>query len=141
MNESIHAALWEWFSGCASITKLFFNFGEAEDDSTVIATSGDVPIEKYIDGSQLRRYSFELIRFLPASHTANDAGNIAMMEDVEQIAEWVRARSEADELPALPPGCQALSAEVLDSEGGYVAAENENTAKYMIPMAIEYLKE
>ena len=67
MNTSIHLALWEWFAQCAAITKLFFNFSGTEDADTVISTSGDVVMESYIDGSQRRRYSFELIRYLPTT--------------------------------------------------------------------------
>ena len=139
-NDSIHAALWEWFSECAAITRLFFNFSGTDDGDTVIAYSGDTLINAFIGGEQERRYAFDLIRFLPATYTENDSGNIEMMEDVESIVQWVQQKNEAQELPELPDGMQALSIEVLDTSTGYVAGEDQNTAKYMIPFAIEYLK-
>ena len=140
MKTSIHLALWEWFAQCASITKLFFNFGSTEDAATVIATAGDVVLETYIDGSQRRRYSFELIRFLPASFEANDTSNIEMLEDIEVISNWVQDQAAAGNLPVLPDGYSAEDINVLDEYAGYVAGQDGDMAKYMIPFAIDYQK-
>lgn len=140
MNKSIHIALWDWFAQCASITKLFFNFSGAADTDTVISTSGDIALETYIDGSARRRYSFELIRYLPATFEANDTGNIEMLEDVEKIAEWVHAQADAGRLPALPDSCTAESITVLDEYAGYASAQDGSMAKYMIPFALDYMK-
>lgn len=137
---SIHDALWEWFSQCASITKLFFNFSGEDDGDTAIATAGDTLIEEYIDKSQRRQYSFELARFLPITFAENDPGNVAMMEDVEAIAAWVKEQCAADNYPVFPDGCTVEDVKILDSAMGYVAAQDENIAKYMIPFAIEYMK-
>lgn len=137
---SIHDALWEWFSHCASITKLFFNFSGQDDGDTAIATAGDTMIEEYIDKSQRRQYSFELVRFLPITFAENDPGNVAMMEDVETIAAWVEEQCAAGNYPKFPEGCAVEEVKILDSAIGYVAAQDENMAKYMIPFAIEYMK-
>lgn len=138
--ESIHAALWEWFAGCASITRLFFNFSGTDDGDTVIATSGDMLLEDYISGMQRRRYAFDLIRYLSATFTENDPGNVDMMEDIDSIVQWVQQQNDAGNLPQFPDGCVAESIEVLDDRTGYVAATDQNRAKYMIPFAIEYMK-
>lgn len=140
MNTSIHLALWEWFAQCASITKLFFNFSGTEDADTVITTAGDVVLANYIDGSQRRRYSFELVRYLPATFEANDTGNIEMLEDVEAIMEWVREQSVVGNMPVFPEGYAAEEISVLDEYAGFVAAQDGNMAKYMIPFAIDYMK-
>lgn len=140
MNTSIHNALWEWFAQCASITKLFFNFSGTEDEATVISTAGDIVLGTYIDGSQRRRYSFELIRYLPATFKPNDPGNIAMMEDVEAIIEWVHEQAASGNLPAFPTGCAVEEISVLDEYAGSVVGQDDNMAKYMIPFAIDYMK-
>ena len=137
---SIHDALWEWFLQCSGIAKLFFNFSGQADGDTAIATAGDTLIEEYIDKSQRRQYSFELVRFLPITFTENDPGNVAMMEDVETIAEWVRQQCAAGNYPEFPEGYAVEDICILDSAIGYVAAQDENMAKYMIPFAIEYTK-
>ena len=137
---SIHDALWEWFLQCAKITKLYFNFSGTDDGDTAIATSGDTLIAEYIDGSQRRQYAFDLVRYLPFTEVENDAGNVAMLEDVEAISRWVEEQNDAGNLPEFPNSCTAESVRVLDEYAGYVAAQDESRAKYMIPFAIDYIK-
>ena len=140
MIHSIHAALWEWFAQCASITRLFFNFSGTDDGDTAIATSGETVLDDYIDGSQRRRYAFELIRYLPATFDPNDPGNVTMMEDVDRIVEWVEQQNTAGNFPEFPSGSYVERVSVLDDSTGYVAATDQNMAKYMIPFAIDYMK-
>lgn len=140
MTNSIHQALWDWFSQCAGITKLFFNFSGTNDSDTVISTAGDIVLEDYIDGSQRRRYSFELVRYLPATFAANDTGNIQMLEDVDAIVAWVREQVAAGNLPELPEGYCPEDVAALDEYAGFAVARDENTAKYMIPFALDYMK-
>ena len=142
MNKatSIHDALWEWFLQCAKITKLYFNFSGTDDGDTAIATSGDTLIAEYIDGSQRRQYAFDLVRFLPFTEIENDSGNVAMMEDVDAIINWAETQNAAGNLPELPDGYTAESVRVLNEYAGYVAAQDESCAKYMIPFAIDYIK-
>lgn len=137
---SIHDALWEWFLQCAKITKLYFNFSGTDDGDTAIATSGDTLIAEYIDGSQKRQYAFDLVRYLPFTEVENDAGNVAMLEDVDAISHWVEEQNAAGNLPEFPNSCTAESVRVLDEYAGYVAAQDESRAKYMIPFAIDYIK-
>lgn len=141
MTDSIHSALWEWFLQCSSITKLFFNFSTSDDRDTVISTAGDTSLEEYIDGSQRRRYAFELSRFCPISYTQNDPGNVDMLEDAYAIAQWVEEQNSIGNLPALPGNCTADSIVLLDEYAGFVSAQNGNTAKYMIPFALDYTKQ
>lgn len=140
MTNSIHSALWEWFAGCSVITKLFFNFSGTEDGDTAITPAGEMVLDDYIDGSQRRRYAFELIRYLPATFKSNDPGNVEMMEDVERISKWVEQQNAAGNFPAFPSGCQVENVYVLEESAGYAAATDQNTAKYMIPFAIDYMK-
>ena len=141
MTDSIHAALWEWFMQCSAITKLFFNFSTAKDTDTVIATAGDSVLEEYIDGSQRRRYAFELSRYCPITFIQNDTGNIEMLEDAQAIAHWVEEQNDAGDLPVFPDGSTAERVMLLDEYAGFVAAQDESRAKYMIPFAIDYYKE
>ena len=140
MTDSIHAALWEWFLQCSSITKLFFNFSSAKDSDVVISTAGDSLVDDFIDGSQRRRYAFELSRYCPITFVQNDPGNIDMLEDAQAIAEWVEEQNAAGNLPELPDGRIAESIILLDEYAGYATPVNENTAKYMLPLALDYIK-
>jgi hypothetical protein len=97
-------------------------------------------LDEYIDGSQHRRYSFELSRYCPITFIQNDPGNIDMLEDAQAIARWVEEQNDAGNLPELPDGCTAESVIVLDEYAGYKTALDTNTAKYMIPFALDYMK-
>lgn len=141
MIESMHAALWEWFAKCPAIARLFFNFSGADDGDTVISPSGDTLLQEYIDGSQRRRYAFDLIRYLPASFDVNDPSNVDMLENVESVADWVREKNDEGDFPVFPQGRSVESIGVLEEGAGYVAAQDQNMAKFMIPFAIDYYKE
>ena len=141
MIDSIPAGLWEWFKSCEQITRLFFNFSDDQNESTAISPSGDTLLEDYIDGSQRRQYAFEVVRFLPATEEANDPGNVEMIEDVESLVEWVRAKDAAGEFPELPTGCFADGVQTLETSTGYVAMQSEGKTKYMLPFALTYIKE
>lgn len=140
MTDSIHAALWEWFGQCSAITKLFFNFSTAKDSDTVITTAGDTLLDDFIDGSQRRRYAFELSRFCPITFAQNDPGNVDMLEDAQAIAQWVEAQNDAGNLPELPGSYIAENIVLLDEYSGYATASDGNIAKYMIPLALDYIK-
>lgn len=139
MNSN-HAALWDWFAQCAKITKLFFSFGECTDTATILVPAGETILQEFIDGSRRVRYNFELIRFLPVSAQPNDPGNVEMMEDVEAIIDWVRRQNEAGDFPQIPDAAVEEIA-AIEENAGYVAARDGDMAKYMIPFAMDYLKE
>ena len=80
------------------------------------------------------------MRFLPFTEIENDSGNVAMMEDVDAIIQWVEEQNAAGNLPEFPNSCAAESVRVLNEYAGYVAAQDESCAKYMIPFAIDYIK-
>ncbi len=141
MIKSIPAGLWEWFKECANITRLFFNFSDSQDGATAISPAGDTVQDEYINGSQRRQYTFELIRFLPISTEPNDSSNVEMMEDIENIVDWVNAQDAQGKYPELPEGMSAEKIEVLDTQTGYIALQDQNIAKYMIPFAMTYIKE
>lgn len=141
MIDSIPAGLWKWFKSCAQITRLFFNFSDDKSGATAISPAGDTLLEDYIDGSQRRQYAFDLVRFLPLSTAPNDASNVEMIEDVESIVDWAREQDAAGNYPEMPSGCFADGVQTLETSTGYVAMEDQNMAKYMIPFALTYVKE
>lgn len=140
MADSKHNAVWEWLMECPMIRKMFFNFSKSDLEDTVLIPSDSI-VEKYIDGSTLRHYDVELVRFMPVSFDANDAANITALMDVEALAEWVEQQNEARNFPEFPPGETVQEITAMPSESGYVAAQDGSRAKYMIPFQIEYVKE
>ena len=136
--ESKHKAVWDWLTTCPYIGDLFFNAGRAEDGNTVIIPS-EQEIAQYIDGSSLRNYNCALTRFLAYSTDPNDPANIAAVADLDAVAEWVEQQMADGELPDFPDGI-VKEVRMLPNESGYIAAQSDTQAKYMIQFQIEYIK-
>ena len=139
-NKTIHGAVWDWMQTCSKIKHMFFNFVTVGDGNAAIQPT-DTLVEEYIDGTQLRRYAVELIIFEPATFEADDTGNIDMLSDVDEIAEWIKSRADAEDFPDFPDGCTITEITVLETNAGYALAHDGSRAKYMLPFAIDYIKE
>ena len=66
MADSKHNAVWEWLMDCPMIRNMFFNFSQSDLEDTVLIPSDSI-VERYIDGSTLRHYDVELVRYMPVS--------------------------------------------------------------------------
>ena len=137
--SSIHRAVWDWLGGCVSITKLFFNFGTQATGSTIIIPS-DSQTETYIDGTEMREYAVELIRFLPLTFDVNSTANIDMLEDVDAIAKWIEEQEAGGNYPLFPIGMTVQGIELTNSYSGYTLGSDGLYAKYTIPFKIIYEK-
>ena len=94
---------------------------------------------EYASGAQRRAYDVELAVFLPLT-TDSDDGNIAMLERIDAIADWIRKSSDRDEIPEFPEGREIDEIEVNDSVAGYAVAQNGVIAKYSLSFTIFYIK-
>lgn len=132
MPETRHEAVWEWLLGCPYIGDLFFNATRAEDGNTQLVPSESV-IASYIDGSKVYHYDVALTRVMPLSNDPNDTYNLDALIDFEQIADWIEENP-----PVFPEGYIVYSAEVVPSMSGFIAAQDTESAKYMLQFQIEY---
>ena len=139
MRPSKHDAVRQWLLECPSLPKLGFLFGRAEAGGAVIVPR-DTLVSSYIDGSEERRYAFDLAIYCDASYLFGD-GNISQQELVDGVAEWVSQQVVDGNLPQFPDGCEVNDARVLETEAPYIAAQDENVAKYIVPFAIDYYQE
>lgn len=135
----MHRAVWEWLKGCEHVQNLFFNFGEMNSAGTIMIPN-DRLYQEYASGAQRRAYDVELAIFLPLTTDAGDDGNIAMLERIDAIADWIRASSESDAIPEFPQGRDIDQIEVNDSVAGYAVAQNGVIAKYSLSFTIYYIK-
>jgi len=144
MDKTKHEAVWEWLLGCPYIKDLYFNFSQSNNGDTMLApltAYNDTVILEFITGLSIRQYDFAIVRFEALTTEPNNEQNIEILIDVEAIATWVEAQIAANNFPEFPTGCKIQSIEALPSNVGYVAATNQNAAKYMLQFRIEYMKE
>lgn len=136
---SIHEAVWDWLIGCPAIRDFFFSFARADNGDTALVPVGDNPIAEYIGGGSLRRCVYALVRYDAISDAPNSGENIAVILDVDRIAEWIDTQDAAGNLPAMPDGCVAEGVTVLSASD--FAAQDGGQAKLMFQFALDYLKE
>lgn len=135
-----HDAVRAWLLTCPQIQRMGFNFGAEEDGSTAMIPY-DYLLTEYIDGSQQRRYAFELIRFHDVKEDPGGSLNAADQAEMDKLTEWVQAQEKAGNYPQFPQGCTVQKVQLLDGQESMVAERLETMAKYMIPFGIDYLKE
>ena len=145
-------AVIDYLLQCPQISNnaLYFNFGEASDNSKQIITQGnDRTINKpYIDGSILKRYTFTLLDFrsiaalaVPKSY-GYTAENVDEIFDVQAIIDWISEQEDNKNYPNFGEKCivQKIST-VTDNPNlnGIDVSVSPAIARYSVSILIEYI--
>lgn len=138
MASNKHRAVWDWLQTCPYIGDLFFNAVVVTNGVTVLIPR-DQLVEEYIDGSQKRNYICALTRFEAFSADPNDAENITVVTDLEDLGNWVKRQVRLGNLPAFPDGYTITDVRVLPNEAGFMVLQDGTMAKYMIEFLVEYI--
>ena len=125
--------------GCPHIRDLFFNCAQSDGGDVALVPSESV-LQQYIDGSSLRSYDVALTCVAPCSFEPNDGQNIDQLAEFEQLKMGIEAQCAAGCYPAFPEGEIVQEIALLPCEGGFVAAQDARSCKYMLQFRIEYLK-
>ncbi len=138
-----HEAVWEWLQDCPYIKNLFFNFSDAENGDTILSPHSayeDRWVTEYTDGGGEKRYSFSISQYQAYSTAPNSIENIHTLHRLEQIAAWVDEQRKKRNFPAFPPDETVIDLYALPGNDKYLALSDKNGAKYMLEIAIDYLK-
>ncbi len=139
VGTSIIEALREYFNNC----ELFDNAPIGIDGvpkKMKAFSIGTMPVDevlkKYMGGSSLRQYVFELVATYPEADTEEqNAQNAAFFEE---FANWLSEKTKANNLPHLPTGCTAKSMEAMSS--GYFQGDDNNARIYVMQCRVVYFK-
>lgn len=107
--------------------------GENPTEFAIVPLSVDPILEKYVDGTSLRQYQFQLI-------SCNDYGS-DVMQNIDNSAFYEQLYNLIDEKNnknILPKINGIVSIECLNN--GAILDATTNTARYSIQMKISYLK-
>lgn len=140
-TSSKHKAVWDWLQTCTEIADLFFNFSGEMQGSTLFApitVYKDTANIEFADGSSERFYDYALAQIRPIDTTPNETGNIDQLEEFEALAEWISEQNDDKNFPEFPTGNTITEVSVLESNAGYVAAQDQYNAKYMLQFRIVY---
>lgn len=128
---------------------LFFNFADESDGNNHFITEKDSVIRSYVDGSQLKQYTFTIANYSYVSHVAIVNGedsivdeNMENMAKVQEILDWINEQSDKGNFPDFGQDCVVDNMITLTSDpdiDGIDTSVNPPIARYSIGVKIEYL--
>lgn len=141
----------DYLSKCDGIQQMYFQYGHAEDGAMQLVTSSVEAATRaeYIDGSQPKRLDYSLIwfkalAFLPAvagtSETVN--ANVAELDDVQAIIDWINAQNDAHNYPDFGEECQVDAISCLHDVPQLIGVDTTYSpplARYTFTIRVEYL--
>lgn len=139
MTDSIIGALRDYFLACPLTGDRRVdvdNLHTREMAFDVGTTPADEILQRYISGSCLKQYVFQVSAAYPLKDES--AQNVADAALFEQLAAWLSAQTKARDFPRLPPACQARQIEAISS--GYFEGMDAKTRIYAIQCRIVYFK-
>ena len=152
MSVDKNQVIIDYLMDCPQIqdSKLFFNYINAKNNSVQLITSGNDRIvhATYIDGSVLKRYTFNLIIFKSVTYNAivKQVGypdeNIDDMLDVQGIIDWIDTQNDERNYPDFGEDCVIESISALTDNPELDGVNDDISpalAQYSISIRVEYL--
>lgn len=129
---------------------LFFNFADEEDGHNHFITEQDVTKRAYIDGSQLKQYTFTIANYSSVTHNAvvkEDNSflynqNIENMAKVQEILDWINEKADERYYPDFGENCIIDEMETLTTDpdiDGIDTSVNPPIARYSVGVRLTYL--
>ena len=144
-----HQAMLNFLQTCPRIraNPLFFNFGKVENDAhQANMRSDDVSLHRpYIDGTELKRYTFHLDTFKSVAYNPVISGlpdeNMEDFEDVQSLIDWISEQDDLKNYPAFEE-CVVDKMRSLYTKPELVGVDTTLSppmAVYRISIQIDYL--
>ena len=131
-------------------SSLYFNFINAKDtNKQIITQSNDKSLNRtYIDGSVLKRYTFNIIAFtsittnaVPKVEGMTDE-NVNDLMDVQAIIDWITEQNELQNFPDFGDMCDIDNIEALSENPNLDGIDNSASpplAKYSLTIRVDYI--
>lgn len=127
---------------------LFFNFGKAEENANQINIEAtDVSLHKtFIDGSELKRYTFNIDSCKSATYNpvldGLSAENVEELGEVQDIIDWINAEGKAQNFPDFGDKCFVEEMKCLTEEPMLVGVDKDKNppiAVYRVSIQVDYV--
>lgn len=143
-------AMLEFLQTCPVVQNnpLYFNFGNIEDNANQVSVdASDISLHKtFIDGSELKRYTFNIDSCKSATYNpvvdGLSAENVDELDEVQALNDWINAEGEAKNYPDFGDCCFIDSMKCLTEEPmllGIDKEQNPPIAIYRVSILIEYV--
>ena len=126
-----------WFTDILSDTEEpNLNYlAESENAISIEVVPCNPVLKRYADGGEVRQVEFVLA--LRDLYDGDRKENVEAAEFFEKLADLIREKSDAGELPA-PDGCEAREMRVLSH--GYAISNTQRTVRYQMQLRFTYYK-
>jgi len=118
--------------------KLKMNWlAEHNGSCSIVPVSGEIFVEKYIDGSSLKHYDFMLQVMFPISDTTDNV-NIENMFALRQWQSWIDNMEESGNYPDFGDSCGDYELQNLANSPQLAQIYDNGMAKYQFPARLIY---
>jgi len=145
-------AMLNYLFNCPTVqnSPLFFNFGEAKEDSTQFVTTSNSETygTTFVDGSILKYYVFTLLTFKTISYNAVVKAegypdeNLLEMAEFQEVIDWVNEQEDERNYPDFGADCVVDSIRCLTANpvlSDVDSSQEPAIATYSITIQVEYL--
>ena len=145
-------AVIDYILQCPSIqdSPLYFNFINAIDNTNQVVTQANDRYlnRKYIDGSELKLYTFMIITYKSATDIAvvklpgYSNENVVDMSDIQALIDWVKEQEDLENYPDFGQDCTIESIQVTTDNPRFDGINDEVSpalAVYSMTIEIQYL--
>lgn len=152
MSVNKNEAMLNYLFNCPTVQNnpLFFNFGEAKEDSNqFITTSNSETLGRmFIDGSVLKYYVFTLLTFKTISYNAVVKAegypdeNLLEMSAFQEVIDWINEQEDLHNYPNFGDDCVVDSIRCLTANpvlNDVDSSQEPAIATYSITIQVEYL--
>nr|DAU37949.1 MAG TPA: Minor capsid protein from bacteriophage [Caudoviricetes sp.] len=141
MGVSKHAALKSWVEPFLADNYLYFESTEAYPNVRVLVPNyGDYTNRTDICGFKYKSYSFVFIGYEQLDEGTSDV-NINNMNLMDTFTEWLEQQKADGNFPDFGPNCSEYDIIPLQNMANLASVQDNNLAKYMLGVRIDYKEE
>lgn len=141
MGLSKHQALKEWVEPFLHDNYLYFESTEAYPNVRVLVPNyGDYVNRTDICGFKYKSYSFVFIGYEQLDEGTSDV-NINNMNLMDTFTTWLEEQKENNNFPNFGPNCSDYDIIPLQNMANLASVQENNLAKYMLGVRIDYKEE
>lgn len=131
-------AVYEWIKKCPVFDRLYFNFGTSKENTSIfIPIPTESTAKTDIFGNKTKLYDFAVSSFGSVDDiTFEGAENIASMDFLQQLTEWVETQNKSNNFPDFGNDCFIEKITVIQNIPA--SLRMQNISKYLTQYRITY---
>lgn len=140
MSVNKHKIMQDWVQQFLEPNYLYFEAADAYPDARALVPNfGDYINKTDIFGSKYKSYSFVFIGYQRLDTGASESDiNTENMEMFDKFIEWLEEQKDAKNFPDFGTNCSEYDIIILQNMANIATITDDNLAKYMLGVRIDY---